>query len=261
MLQNATGHILLDIQGQVYGDLTVLSLVPNINKTNSRQWLCECKCGATKVMCGSTLRAGRALTCGHCNQNTNLPKREVRNLLLEKFDKLQPTAVYCGTNSYDLMYLCVCDCGKERLISYRQLTRSDNPTTNCGCVYAEKVKQHKGTRSTHGKTLTKEWRMWSGAKCRSKTNNLPFDLILADIHIPEKCPLLNITLNMNNSKNAFDSPSLDRIIPELGYVKGNIRVISSEANRLKSNHTLATFAVFYADLQKTLNEQYLDYSI
>ena len=35
-----------------------------------------------------------------------------------------------------------------------------------------------------------------------------------------------------------DSPSLDRIVSSLGYVKGNIRVISYKANRVKSNATL-----------------------
>lgn len=33
------------------------------------------------------------------------------------------------------------------------------------------------------------------------------------------------------------SPSIDRIIPELGYVRGNIAVISMRANKLKSDAT------------------------
>lgn len=32
-----------------------------------------------------------------------------------------------------------------------------------------------------------------------------------------------------------NAPSVDRIRPELGYVKGNVRVISSRANLLKNN--------------------------
>lgn len=34
------------------------------------------------------------------------------------------------------------------------------------------------------------------------------------------------------------SPSLDRISPELGYVPGNVRVISDKANRLKGSRNL-----------------------
>ena len=34
-----------------------------------------------------------------------------------------------------------------------------------------------------------------------------------------------------------NSPTLDRIVPELGYVPGNVAVISWKANRLKGNNT------------------------
>lgn len=34
------------------------------------------------------------------------------------------------------------------------------------------------------------------------------------------------------------TPSLDRIVPERGYVRGNVEVISWEANRLKNSATL-----------------------
>lgn len=35
-----------------------------------------------------------------------------------------------------------------------------------------------------------------------------------------------------------NSPSLDKLIPDLGYVKGNVAVISWRANRFKSDGTL-----------------------
>jgi hypothetical protein len=38
-------------------------------------------------------------------------------------------------------------------------------------------------------------------------------------------------------KRSENSPSLDRIRPERGYVPGNVRVLSDRANRLKSNLT------------------------
>ena len=55
--------------------------------------------------------------------------------------------------------------------------------------------------------------------------------------IPEVCPVFNTPL-VWTSNIADDTPSLDRLIPELGYVKGNVAFISYKANRIKSNATL-----------------------
>ena len=50
-----------------------------------------------------------------------------------------------------------------------------------------------------------------------------------------------------------DSPSLDRIVPELGYVKGNIRVISNRANHLKSDATLEEHRKILLDAEANCN--------
>lgn len=89
---------------------------------------------------------------------------------------------------------------------------------------------------------------------RSKCNkyDLPFDLTIEDLIIPEYCPVLNIKLSFGGSdNNRDDSPSVDRIIPKLGYVKGNIIVVSYRANRIKNDATvdeLMTIAQFYKGL-------------
>jgi hypothetical protein len=85
-----------------------------------------------------------------------------------------------------------------------------------------------------------EQRMLWNAKKRAKNNNLEFNLSLEDIQIPERCPILGITLERGNTHtNRDSSPSLDKILPEKGYVKGNVQVISDLANRMKSNATFA----------------------
>ena len=69
---------------------------------------------------------------------------------------------------------------------------------------------------------------------------LPFDITIEDFIMPDRCPALGLTLNYefkNSGKFAPNSPSLDRRIPELGYVKGNVQVISAKANWIKSNAT------------------------
>lgn len=47
-----------------------------------------------------------------------------------------------------------------------------------------------------------------------------------------------------------NSPSLDRIVPERGYVAGNLRVISNRANTLKNNATIDEMRLVLADLER-----------
>lgn len=74
------------------------------------------------------------------------------------------------------------------------------------------------------------------AKTRAKKAGIPFNIEISDIVIPEFCPVFpEIKLCLTNENTWFDSPSLDKLIPSLGYVKGNIRVISFKANAMKQD--------------------------
>lgn len=75
------------------------------------------------------------------------------------------------------------------------------------------------------------------AKLRAKDKNVPFNLIEDDIVIPEPCPVLGIPLRKNVGKPKDDSPTLDRLVQELGYVRGNVHIISFRANKLKNDAT------------------------
>lgn len=90
-------------------------------------------------------------------------------------------------------------------------------------------------------------------KHRAKTLGLPFDLTEADIQIPPVCPVLQIPIVIHFGRGngpKINSPSLDRIRPELGYTKGNVRVISQRANLLKSDATIAELEAVLTDLKK-----------
>lgn len=75
------------------------------------------------------------------------------------------------------------------------------------------------------------------AKMRSRDNNIPFNITRHDITIPEFCPVLGIKIIQKGGKTSDNSPSIDRIIPELGYIKGNVMVISWRANSIKRDGT------------------------
>lgn len=85
--------------------------------------------------------------------------------------------------------------------------------------------------------------LWVAAKRRAKLLGVPFAIVIEDIVIPEKCPILGIQLVRSMGKGSGNfgaSPSLDRIIPKLGYVRGNIAVISARANSIKSDASSET---------------------
>lgn len=89
--------------------------------------------------------------------------------------------------------------------------------------------------------------MLRSAKHRAKRQGVPFDIELEDLVIPEYCPVLGLKLECNAGEGSAkqNSPSLDKIIPSLGYVKGNIQIISNLANVMKhdaSPEQLVNFA-------------------
>ena len=73
---------------------------------------------------------------------------------------------------------------------------------------------------------------------------MPFELSEHDFEIPDVCPVLGIPLAMGVGRSGPRewSPTIDRIIPSLGYVPGNVVVVSWRANRLKSDGTMEELA-------------------
>lgn len=77
-------------------------------------------------------------------------------------------------------------------------------------------------------------------KIRCEEKNLPLEITIDYlISIFPKdclCPALGVKMEFGGD-NRMDSPSVDRLIPELGYVLGNVVWICLEANIFKSNRT------------------------
>ncbi len=127
----------------------------------------------------------------------------------------------------------VCDsCRKEKIRLNGKVRYWKNP---------EKEREYKSKwRQTEKGTKVD---LLAGARRRAKEKNLPFEIKAADIPpIPEYCPILKgIKLEKGLRGGLSTSPSLDRIDPKLGYVPGNIQVISNRANLLKNDGLLEEF--------------------
>ena len=95
-----------------------------------------------------------------------------------------------------------------------------------------------------------------GARARARKYDLPFNLKAKDLReiITARCPIFGFKFEINkqNTKNNWrNSPSLDRIVPDKGYVKDNIIIVSLMANSIKNQATpkeIQKVATFYKKL-------------
>lgn len=109
----------------------------------------------------------------------------------------------------------------------------------CKLDYWKDPEFQKVYQMTH-KKANPEKRLWKAAKDRSNKSGIPFDIEVSDVVIPEVCPILGIELICGVGSGKGSQPgsmSLDKIVPELGYVKGNVQVICFKANSMKRDAT------------------------
>ncbi len=85
--------------------------------------------------------------------------------------------------------------------------------------------------------LVRERLILHSAKTSASRKGIEINIDEYDIMIPEICPVLKIPIDVD-AKRSYNSPSIDRIDPNKGYLKGNIQIISWRANLIKNNMTL-----------------------
>ncbi len=100
----------------------------------------------------------------------------------------------------------------------------------------------------YSRQMQQRWRdknpkryMWTRARIRARAEDIPFSITEDDFDIPEYCPVFpNLKLEFSSGRGSRPDniPTLDKIVPVLGYVPSNVAVISMRANRLKSDATL-----------------------
>lgn len=79
--------------------------------------------------------------------------------------------------------------------------------------------------------------IYKAAKTRAKKKGLEFTIDKSDIIIPDICPYFGQKLTVDSIGYNPWFPSLDRIDSSKGYIKGNVEVISTLANRMKWDAT------------------------
>jgi len=138
-----------DLTGKVFGDLTVLSLAFTKNKVS--HWNCKCKCGRNRVVRSRYLTQTIYTACSVCSKAKNVGHHYVE-MTGKKVGKLSVV----GISHYDMekrtyFWRCLCDCGKETVVSGSCL-RSER-TKSCGCLVVEATKRRAPCTDLLGKVF------------------------------------------------------------------------------------------------------------
>lgn len=117
----------------------------------------------------------------------------------------------------------------------------------------ETVRRQSRESSARRRKEVPEYFMLHNAKTRAKKRQEPCTITVEDIVIPERCPILGIPLAVNTGLLGPGSPSLDRFDPSLGYVPGNVWVISHRANSMKNDASPEELRQFCTTMLNILN--------
>jgi hypothetical protein len=101
-------------------------------------------------------------------------------------------------------------------------------------------------------------RLFDNARARAKRFALPFDIdedyIKSIWPADNKCPVLNTLFEIGTRSDRETSASIDRVLPNLGYVPGNVKIISFKANRIKNDACLEELEAVVSYLKPLLED-------
>jgi hypothetical protein len=197
----------------------------------------ECKTCKTEQPI-ENFRIGRK-SCRSCCKIAHIRAKQAKDLLKSGLKKCRLCEEVKAVDLFKVgRRLCKrCDC---------ELTRK-----RYGGLTEEKKQARKIERDNR-RMLRPSHHLWLGAKRRAQKEGLAFDIEESDIICPKFCPVLGIEMQVGIGFRSDASPSLDKIIPELGYTKGNICVISYRANRFKSDASIEEIRKLLAFLENKI---------
>lgn len=120
-----------DISGCRFKD--VVAIRPNgKDSTGKTKWLCRCDCGVEFSTTMLNLTSGNTKSCG-CKKY----RKTRKNISGNSYGRL--TAIdYVDYGDGIGRWLCICECGKEKIVKYNKL--QTGKTRSCGCLSVENSK-------------------------------------------------------------------------------------------------------------------------
>lgn len=163
--------------------------------------------------------------------DSNLPEIITREQALKLGLKKYYTGKPCGNGHY----------------SYKYTDKNSKAGQCCECASNAQKNRWKNHKDAVNKKKSEEYKnnpqgkiLWQ-IRSRAKSRGLCFNLTKEDIIIPEKCPCCDSTMSFKPVGGGLqnDTPSVDRINNNLGYVSNNIVIICFRCNSIKKDATAA----------------------
>lgn len=190
--------------GKRFGRLEIIEHI------TQRVVITKCDCGQIRNNNMSFLERGKVTSCGCRNS-------QFHNAIGMRFGMLvvkeRLSTAKCR------MVSCLCDCGKEHKVAWNSLRAGH--TKSCGCYRVEFLSA--GTRTTHGMSKGRTYRIWRHMRnrCHLKTHPRYDEWGGRGITVCERWhTFVNFYEDMGEAKDVM---SIDRIDNNLGYYKENCR--------------------------------------
>ena len=226
---------LVNLIGKRFGRLVVIERV--LSSKKGAQWLCQCDCGAKKVISSESLIHNRTKSCG-CFSKESGRKRNLKDITGQQFNRL--TVIKFSHIKYECAYwLCKCSCGKEKIIRGTHLR--SGITKSCGCLTIEKSIER---NTTHGMTGTKEYNRYRSQKYNDLKKahdtdwNFEKELFLRNLF--QQCVVCGMT-EAENKQITGKSLHVDHVRPLSkgnGLSVGNATVLCYHCNEAKQAKAL-----------------------
>lgn len=145
-----------------YGRLTTVECLGK--KGNTYVWLLRCNCGNTITLPVSHFCGGNTRSCGCLRQETCRDNSKYTDLEGKQFGKLTVLRESSRDRKGQILWACICDCGREAVASTSDL--NDGKVLSCGIC--EKIKRYcvykhlfPDGRVYIGLTSSSPWHKWT----------------------------------------------------------------------------------------------------
>jgi hypothetical protein len=178
----------------------------------------------------------------------------LKDLLFKKFYSLTVISARCGTSKEGkALYLCRCDCGKEKILPVSRVARGT--IKSCGCIRYRKGKAN--PKFTGYEDITGEF--WRNINTNARRRNVEVKVTLPEIWLlylkqNRKCALSGKPIKFGN-RYVETTASLDRIDSKKAYTSDNIQWLHKDVNFMKQEFPENIFIDYCLSITRTFKEK------